>query len=92
MKTMRLQNLRVHKTNEVITHYSGELVDVEDHFYVEFPTNAGTRRITAYNYERHESYPIDSVNGNGNYNISDWQDGDSIEISEVINDSGVRLL
>lgn len=92
MKIMRLKNLRVYKTNEVVTHYSGELVDAEDNFYVEFPANTGTRCITAYNPERDESYPIDSVNGNGEYNISDWQDGDLIEISEAINDLGVRLL
>lgn len=89
---MQLQNLRVYKTNEVVTHYFGELVDAEDNFYVEFLANTGTRRITAYNPERDESYPIDSVNGDEEYNISDWQDGDSIEISEAINDMGCRLL
>ena len=92
MKTMQLQNLRAHKTNGVITHYTGELVDENDVFPVEFSNDDGTGHITAYNTNINEHYPIDLVNGCCDYDISNWQDGDSIEIYEAINDFGIRML
>ena len=92
MKTMQLQNLRVNKTNGKTTHYTGELVDENDVFPVTFSIDAGTRRVTAYNSNLNEHYPIDLVNGCCDYDISNWQDGDSIEISEAINDFGIRML
>lgn len=80
MKIMRLKNLRVYKTNEVVTYYSGELVDAEDHFYVKFDIGAGGRSAIAYDLKSDCFYDIISINDTQNFDPSTWRDGDFFEI------------
>ncbi len=85
MRTMRLQNLQVHKTNGVPTHYTGELVDDVDHFYVNFSISAGSQSAIAYDVASDCIYDIVSINGTQNFDPSTWRDGDSIEIFANVN-------
>lgn len=85
MKTMLLQNLRIHKTNEVVTHYSGELIDANDHLYVNFSISAGSQSAIAYDIESGYCYDIIEINGSQNFDLSTWRDGDSIKIFTRVN-------
>lgn len=77
---MRLQNFQIHRTNDDITHYSGDLVDAIDCFNVVFSVSAGGGGMIAFNTGNGEHYHIASVNDAENFDLSTWQNGDRIEI------------
>lgn len=92
MKTMRLHNLRVYTTTGVVPHYSGELVDTEDHFYVKFDISAGGKSAIAYDPKSDCCYDIISINGTQNFDPSTWRDGDFFEIfAGVTRQTGILL-
>ncbi len=77
---MKIQNLRKHQTNGVTNYYSTELVENGTTTPVRLCQNSGTNGITAFSENTGMGYPIESVNGLPNVDITTLRDGDEVEI------------